>query len=170
MNNVEKILHQNFFFKRHLKPQNFKTLTQNSKKQHAIQSFRSFEVWVTFGGSYSGALSAWARKLYPELFRAAVAQYTEVGGFVQKGERLGVLGVFYVFFCCSSVFFDFLCYLLFFLGHCFFRVICLAFYRVCYGDFIVFCCCFSGFWSLFWLFYMALLTQAIYEVCFFFFF
>jgi hypothetical protein len=28
---------------------------------------------VTFGGSYSGALSAWARKLYPQHFAAAVA-------------------------------------------------------------------------------------------------
>eukprot|EP00435_Cladocopium_sp_Y103_P054852 s102_g18.t1 len=29
--------------------------------------------WVTFGGSYSGALSAWARLLYPQHFAAAVA-------------------------------------------------------------------------------------------------
>ncbi|CAL1145558.1 unnamed protein product [Cladocopium goreaui] len=29
--------------------------------------------WVTFGGSYSGALSAWARQLYPQHFAAAVA-------------------------------------------------------------------------------------------------
>eukprot|EP00434_Breviolum_minutum_P036567 symbB.v1.2.032401.t1/scaffold3828.1/size49577/4 len=29
--------------------------------------------WVTFGGSYSGALSAWARQQYPEHFDAAVA-------------------------------------------------------------------------------------------------
>lgn len=29
--------------------------------------------WVVFGGSYSGALAAWSRKLYPSLFTAAVA-------------------------------------------------------------------------------------------------
>ena len=28
---------------------------------------------VVFGGSYPGSLSAWARKLYPESFRASVA-------------------------------------------------------------------------------------------------
>ncbi|CAJ1388317.1 unnamed protein product [Effrenium voratum] len=34
--------------------------------------------WVAFGGSYSGALAAWVRQLYPEAFAAAVASSAPV--------------------------------------------------------------------------------------------
>ena len=37
---------------------------------------------VTFGGSYSGALSAWARQQYPEHFDAAVASSAPIQSHV----------------------------------------------------------------------------------------
>ncbi|CAI2354978.1 unnamed protein product [Caenorhabditis sp. 36 PRJEB53466] len=45
---------------------------------HVNQNKRSSQKWVTFGGSYSGSLSAWARELFPELINAAVASSAPV--------------------------------------------------------------------------------------------
>lgn len=54
--------------------------------------------WVTFGGSYSGALAAWSRMLYPQLIYAAVGSSGPVqavvdfvgkckGGWMTSNER-----------------------------------------------------------------------------------
>jgi len=41
--------------------------------------------WITFGGSYSGELAAWARLKYPHLFWAAVASSAPVSAQVDYG-------------------------------------------------------------------------------------
>ena len=47
--------------------------------------------WITFGGSYSGALSAWARQLYPETIYAAVGSSGPVQAVVDFTGYLDVV-------------------------------------------------------------------------------
>jgi pimeloyl-ACP methyl ester carboxylesterase len=47
--------------------------------------------WVTFGGSYPGALSAWARLKYPDLFYAAVASSAPIQATVDFYQYLEVV-------------------------------------------------------------------------------
>jgi pimeloyl-ACP methyl ester carboxylesterase len=50
--------------------------------------------WITFGGSYSGALAAWSRALYPDLIYGAVGSSGPVQAVVdfvgkQNGKEVG---------------------------------------------------------------------------------
>ncbi|KAJ3276193.1 hypothetical protein HDV01_005641 [Terramyces sp. JEL0728] len=91
---VENIDYQN------PKKAQFKYLTAEQALEDAANFIRNYKlpfnasVWVTFGGSYSGALSAWMRHLYPDLVYAAHASsapvlakedYWEYGHAVQVG-------------------------------------------------------------------------------------
>ena len=63
------------FQKEHLR---FLSSRQALRDAVAFQSYAEQRLeltgpWITFGGSYSGALAAWARKLYPKSFFAAVS-------------------------------------------------------------------------------------------------
>ena len=47
-------------------------------KMRKLYNLTADNKWVTFGGSYSGELAAWARLKYPNLFHAALASSAPV--------------------------------------------------------------------------------------------
>ena len=54
-------------------------------------NFTTSNRWITFGGSYSGELAAWARLKYPHIFFAAVSSSAPVTAIVDYDEYDGIV-------------------------------------------------------------------------------
>ncbi|XP_065175160.1 putative serine protease K12H4.7 [Sycon ciliatum] len=63
----------------------------NFRDQYGSANNLSESKWVTFGGSYPGSLSAWARVKYPHFFHAAVASSAPVWSVLNFTQYLEVV-------------------------------------------------------------------------------